>query len=552
MQAMDTTHNTFQQRFHVLSHAGVGVVMVPTKEVNLALDSLRDYALELGYDFKHWTHTVGWQSLQKESEEHPHRDRCLNPYDALKKINDIDNDGKNAWPKGFDGGIYAMVYPHWVLPKMPNFIQLVKDYVYHFSTTRQRLVLIVPEGVSLPAELENDITILEFALPSKQEIAGIFDRTVRHTYKERVPGFKFPFSEDDIHRIVNLAAGMTEMEVENAFARGMATFRPFGKDKGNAYEWLKKLTVDEFIHIVNEVKTEAIKRSQCLSLMPEAKMEDVAGLELAIEWAKQRAAAFDPKAIEFGVDRPKGMLLVGPPGTGKTLFSKMLGSILRQRMVRLDMGSVFNKYIGESEARIRGVIKMAKAMAPVILLIDEVDKAGGGSKSDNSSEASQRVMSTLLTEMQECQEEVFWIFTANWPDKIDPALLRKGRLDEIFSVLAPNSKEREAVLRVHLRKRKQNPDMPGLENVVDATKGFVSAEIEAIVKDAVTIAYYNKKPVDSGLLLETALQTKPLSLAFPEEFSRMEKWAKNHARPSSPPDEVISTEDKPKQRTRTI
>lgn len=551
MRAMDTTQNTFQKRFHILSHAGVGVVMVPTKEVNLTLNALRDYALEVGYDFKFWTHTVGWESLQKESDEKPPRDRCFNPYDALKKIDDIDNDGKNAWPKGFDGGIYAMVYPHWVLPKMPNFIQLVKDYVYRFSITRQRLVLIVPEGVSLPTELENDITILEFLLPSKPEIRDIFDRTVRATYKERLPNYKFPFSDDDIHRIVNLAAGMTEMEVENAFSRGMATFSPFAQNQSKNYEWLKQLTVDRFLDIVNEVKTEAIKRSQCLSLMPEAKIEDVAGLELAIEWSKQRAAAFDPEATKFGVDRPKGMLLVGPPGTGKTLFSKMLGSILKQRMVRLDMGSVFNKYIGESEARIRSVIKMAKAMAPVILLIDEVDKAGGGSKSDNSSEASQRVMSTLLTEMQECQEEVFWIFTANWPDRIDPALLRKGRLDEIFSVLAPTSKEREAVLKVHLRKRKQNPDLPGLEKVVAATKGFVSAEIEAIVKDAVTIAYYNKQPVDAQLLLDTANNTKPLSLAFPEEFARMEAWAKNHARPSSLPDEVTD-ETKTKTRSRTI
>lgn len=517
--------------------------MIPTQEVNLTLTALRDYCVAKGYDFKFWTHVVGWESLQKEGETKAKRDKCVSLYEALKKIGDVDNDGKDPWPTNNEIGIYAMVYPHWGMPKLPNFIQLVKDYVYEFSSGgKARLVLIVPEGTTLPVELEHEVTILEYGLPTKEQIREIFARVVEKLFEKK--GVKLPFSNDDIHRAVNLSAGMTEMEVENAFARGISEVRPYGvKKMGDNYSWLATLKPDGFIQTINEVKTEAIKRSQCLSLMPEAKVNDVAGLDLAKTWLEQRASAFHPDAPEYGVDRPKGVLFVGPPGTGKSLISKMTGAIFKQRVIRLDMGSVFNKYVGASEERIRGVIKMAKAMAPVILLIDEVDKAGGGPKDNGGSEASGRVMSTLLTEMQECQEEVFWIFTANWPDRIDPALLRKGRLDEIFSVLAPTAREREAVIKLHLSKRKQDPASISMEKLIEATKGFVSAEIEAIVKDAVTIAYFNgKKPVTTELLLSCAGSTKPLSHAFPQEFEKMETWAKQHAKPSSSPDDQILVE----------
>lgn len=521
----------------------------------MTLSALRDYCLEKNYDFKFWTHVVGWEDMQTEEDKAPTRDRCLNIFDALKKIGDVDGDGKKPWPVSNEFGVYAMVYPHWAMPKLPPFIQLVKDYVYQFSSGgRARLVLIVPENTTLPVELEHEITILEYGLPTKAQIREIFDRVVIKMFEKR--NIKNPFSENDIHLCVNLAAGMTEMEVENAFARAVSSFRPYNVvKKTDDYKWAKAITVQKFIEIINDVKTEAIKRTECLSLMEEAGIEDVAGLDLAKQWLTERAHAFTEEARKKKIPRPKGVLFVGPPGTGKSLIAKMTGSILRQRVIRLDMGAIFNKYVGASEERIRKVIKMAKAMAPVVLLIDEVDKAGGNPKQDGGSEATGRVMSTLLTEMQECKEEVFWIFTANWPDRIDPALLRKGRLDERFSVMAATSVEREACLNVHLRKCGHDASKFDMKRLVEATKGFVSAEIEAIVKDAVTIAFaQGDKPLTDDLLVQCASITKPLSNAFPEEFNRMETWAKLHARPSSSPDPITTPTDNapaPAARTRS-
>lgn len=546
---------SFIEQVHVLFNASVGVTVVPTQDVQLTLNALQEYSIEKGFDFKFWTHVVGWQSLKAEGEAQPKRDKNVNFYEALKLIGDVDNNGKEAWPPTkFERGVYAMVYPHWSIPKLPAAIQLLKDYVYQFSTNRARLVLIVPEETPIIKELEHDLTILEYKLPDKDEIRAIFDRTVRAVFiKKEV---KFPFTDEDVRMAVNLAAGMTEMEVENAFARAVSGFRPYKvKKKEDDYSWLKKLDIKSFLSTLNDIKIEAIKKSEILSLLPEAKLKDVAGLDLAKEWAGERAVAFSDHAREFGVKRPKGVLLVGPPGTGKTLFSKVFGEFFLQRVVRLDMSAVFNKYVGESAARLRRAIKMAKAMAPVILLVDEVDKASGG-KDGGNNESTGQVMSTLLTEMQECEEEVFWIFTANWPDRIDPALLRAGRVDAKFSLLPPTAVEREAVFKIHLAHGKQKTDNIKFDHLVNLTKGFVSSEIEAIVNDAVTTAAYRKMAgVTTELLMERATRVKPLCLAFPEEFTKMQQWAKEHCLPSSIPDDELPVKietPEPTERTRSL
>lgn len=544
--------NSFIERVHVLFNASVGVTVVPTQDVQLTLNALREYSIKKGFDFKFWTHVVGWESSKVEGESQPKRDKNVNFYDALKLIGDVDNNGKDAWPPNkFERGVYAMVYPHWSIPKLPAAIQLLKDYVYQFSTNRARLILIVPEETPIIKELEHDLTILEYKLPDKEEILAIFDRTVKAVFSKK--NIDFPFTAEDVRMAVNLAAGMTEMEVENAFARAISGFRPFEVEKkSDDYRWLKTLDIHTFLSTLNDIKIEAVKKSEILSLMPEAKLKDVAGLELAKEWAGERAVAFSDMAKNFGAKRPKGVLLVGPPGTGKTLFSKVFGEFFLQRVVRLDMSAVFNKFVGESAARLRRAIKMAKAMAPVILLVDEVDKASGG-KDGGNNESTGQVMSTLLTEMQECTEEVFWIFTANWPDRIDPALLRAGRVDAKFSLLPPTAVEREAIFKIHLEKGKQSTKGIKFSQLVALTKGFVSSEIEAIVNDAVITAVFRKmKGVTTELLMERAARVKPLCLAFPEEFTKMQQWAKEHCLPSSIPEDELPTKSEEPESTERV
>jgi hypothetical protein len=204
---------------------------------------------------------------------------------------------------------------------------------------------------------------------------------------------------------------------------------------------------------------------------------------------------------------------------------------------------------------------MLEAMAPCVALIDEIDKGlGGAHQGGGDSGVSKRVLGTILTAMQESTAPIFWIASANRVDSLPAELLRKGRFDEVFAVLTPNRVERESIFNIHLRKRKQSPDkITDLHVAVSAAKGYVGAEIEAAVKEAVKVAYVSGAPLTGALLAEQLGMMKPLRVAFPEDFARMESWAENNARKasleieemdSSP--EVAQDSGKPVRRRRSI
>lgn len=201
--------------------------------------------------------------------------------------------------------------------------------------------------------------------------------------------------------------------------------------------------------------------------------------------------------------------------------------------IRFDVGRVFNSLVGSSEARVRAALKMVEAMAPCVLMIDEVDKAFQANSGGGDSGVSQRVLGAILTWMQECQEAVFMIVTANRVNNLPSEFLRRGRLDEVFSVSVPGEEEREEIFKIHLRARRQNPDAVDLAQAVERSSGYVPAELEAAVKDAVTVAFATQQPVTGELIAEQLGNMKPLSEAFAEDFQRMQTWAEQNARPAN-------------------
>jgi SpoVK/Ycf46/Vps4 family AAA+-type ATPase len=291
----------------------------------------------------------------------------------------------------------------------------------------------------------------------------------------------------------------------------------------------------DFIAIISANKTAVVQKSDVLELLPPANMDDVGGLEVLKEWITMRKRCFTQEARDFGVDVPKGAVFIGPPGTGKSLAAKAIAYELEQPLIKFDIGKVFNSLVGESEARVRSALKQLEAIAPCVVLLDEVDKGLGGSHNGGGdSGVSQRILGTILTFMQENRAPIFWIMTANRVNGLPPELLRKGRMDEVFSVLPPNALERVAVLKIHLRKRFQNPDeITDLEVAVSASEGFVSAELEAAVKEAVTVAFHTDVKVTGELIKEQLGLMKPISVAFKEDFDRMRQWAAENARPAS-------------------
>jgi SpoVK/Ycf46/Vps4 family AAA+-type ATPase len=219
------------------------------------------------------------------------------------------------------------------------------------------------------------------------------------------------------------------------------------------------------------------------------------------------------------------VLLVGVPGCGKSLCAKAVASEWGLPLLKLDTGTLFNKYIGETEKNFRRAMEVAERLSPVILWIDELEKAfatGGGEDGG----VAQRVLGTFLSWMQDRKGDVFIVATANDVTRLPAEFLRKGRFDEIFFVDLPDAEARRAIFEIHLRKRGKDPASVNLEQLVQATNEFSGAEIEQVIVAALYTAFAEKRELDAALLLQEAAHTKPLSHTMAERVSAIREWAR--------------------------
>lgn len=515
-QATVRNANTFTEQLNILNKSAVGVILCRTREPYRAVHQIRAFAWANNLAFKNWTMASGWETPKKAAPESaPEVDNVKDMVVALNKIGGFD--GSN----GFDDGFYTMMYPHfWLKSTGPNpmAVQVIKDYCRLFSEDRRRLVLVTPPEFTLPLELQEDVVILDFDAPSHAELSDTYTRLVT-SFGDKAPRF----NPEAVNRILAAGAGMTQHEFETAVSRAVVT---------HAKE-LPNVSIDKIVSEVMRVKVEVVKRSEVLEVMSGTEISDVGGLENLKDWLRKRALCFSQDAREFGIEAPKGIALIGPPGTGKSLCAKATANLLGLPLIKFDVSRIFQSLVGQSEERVRSALKMLEAMAPCVVMLDEVDKAfQTGSGGDSG--VSQRVLGLILTFLQENEKPIFWVASANRVDNLPSEFLRRGRLDEVFSVSIPDEAERMEVLRIHLRKRGKNPDEVG--NLIAAARnsnGYVPAEIEAAVKDALIEAYTGEEEITGDLIAAQLANMKPLSEAFADQFNAMRQWAEQNARPAS-------------------
>jgi ATP-dependent 26S proteasome regulatory subunit len=523
----------YVHRFTTLSQAAIGVVLTRSREPFRAIEALREYAAATDNEFRVWTLSHGWATYNNQDPEaEPTYDEMADPIQALKQV--------NATQGGFnERGVYVMMYPHKPMAQAFLMIQIMKEYCRLFSESHKRLVLLMPPSYKIPEELEDDLVVLDFEAPSYAELNENYGRLVTNIASaEKQP----VFTDEQINRILSAGAGMTAHEFDNAVARALIEHKAE----------LPNPNIDSFVKVIADVKTEVVKRSDVLEVMEPGDINEIGGLENLKSWIRKRRHCFGQKARDFGVDTPKGIALIGPPGTGKSLAAKAIASELGITALKFDVGRVFNSLVGESESRVRSALKMVDAMAPCVLMIDEADKAfagqaGGGSGGDSG--VGMRVLGAILTWMQETTAPVFVVVTANRTRNLPSEFIRKGRLDEVFSVTTPHEDERLEIIKIHIRKRKQDPALiEGLAEAVSNSSGYVPAELEAAVKDAILEAYVGGTPLTGSMIVDQLKVMTPLREAFAEDFAEMETWAKNNARPASL--DPGSTKEAPRTRTR--
>lgn len=367
-------------------------------------------------------------------------------------------------------------------------------------------VIIVSSSLIVPKDLEKYITILEVDYLNTEEIkALILGFLADHPF---APGI----SEELLEELATAFKGLTEFEINGLLALSLA-------DDG-------ELTRKD-LHQIFEQKQQMIKKAGILEMIPlKETIDDIGGLENLKDWFIRKAKIYKhmDRAKKYGVDVPKGVLIAGVPGCGKSLNAKAAANLFDVPLLRLDMGRLMGKYVGESEGNLRRAISLAEAISPCVLWIDELEKAFAGiGSSGGGAEVTTRLFGNFLTWMQEKDSPTFVVATANDIVKLPPELLRKGRFDEIFYVGLPNAEEREKILRIHIKKRRpQDLDKIRIRRLVPETEGFSGADIEGVVKDAVESAFADdKEAVTTGDIRAAIANTHSLSEIMRDALEKM-------------------------------
>ncbi len=399
--------------------------------------------------------------------------------------------------------------------KNPEFVRKLRDVARKLKETKKTLILLA-SVLAVPPEMEKEVAVVEYPLPGIPEITEIFDKTLR-TAQEAF-GRELELDQRERERLVEGALGLTADEAENVFAKSL----------------VQKGTLD--IDVVLREKERIVKKSGILEFFPtQETMDGIGGLDRLKDWLKKRQSAFGKAARDYGLPRPKGILLIGVPGCGKSLTAKAVGTFWRLPLLRLDMGKVFAGLVGSSEENMRRAIMMAEAVAPSVLWLDELEKglAGTGSSNNTDGGTAARVFGSFVSWLQEKTSPVFVIATANDVSQLPPELMRKGRFDEIFFADLPTQPEREEIWRIHFKKRRRDPakyDIAGLGKASDQMSG---AEIEQAVVAAMFDAFYDQAEVSDQHVMKALSETVPLSRTMKEKILDMRAWCRARARPAS-------------------
>jgi SpoVK/Ycf46/Vps4 family AAA+-type ATPase len=401
------------------------------------------------------------------------------------------------------------------LPPDPAVVRKIRDLVPQLKESQKTLLFLSPV-LHLPAELEKEITLVDYALPAPEELEEALDRVLRSVRTQG--GLRLRLAPEEREQVLRAARGLTVSEAENVFAKSVVTTRQFDPEiiVAEKRQLIRKSNVLEYYEAVEE-------------------MSYVGGMANLKAWLHKRRRAFTEQARAFGLPEPRGLLLLGVQGCGKSLIAKAVSHMWKIPLLRLDMGRVFSELVGSSEQNIRNALRMAETVAPAILWLDEIEKglSGLGSSSRSDAGTAARVFGSFLVWLQEKTAPVFVIATSNDITSLPPELLRKGRFDEIFFTDLPTFEERQEIFAIHLHKRHRDPERFDLVRLAQETEGFSGAEIEQAVIAGLYDAFEANRDLEEQDLLRDIAESVPLSRTMREQVTALRNWARTHARPAS-------------------
>jgi SpoVK/Ycf46/Vps4 family AAA+-type ATPase len=485
----------------LLLDSRIPLLVIETFEEKKALDVLLKVANKQGKDLHRWSVTEGLTRLNFGPQLVAKGSELNDPEDMLRHIK------QQQQP-----AMFALCDLHPFLVDQAQVVRLLKDIALNHFAVPHTIVLLSYQ-LRLPPELVRYSAAYSLTLPDDEKIMEII-REEAKDWSDRHAGARVKTDNLTLKKIVNNLQGMSVSDVRRLVRSAI---------------WNDGSLAEDDVPRINKAKFALLDMEGVISF--EQKTEDfsnVGGLHNLKRWLLTRREAFNTE--DSTLDRPKGILLLGVQGSGKSLAAKAVAGLWGLPLMRMDVGALYNKFHGETERNLREALKLADAMSPCVLWLDEIEK--GMAQDGNDNGVSQRLLGTLLTWMAERRTRVFIVATSNDITRLPPELIRKGRLDEIFFVDLPEQDVRKDIFNIHLRKRACSLAQFDIDQLAAATQGFSGSEIEQAIIAALYTAAAESKPLATELLLGEIAATSPLSVVMAEQISRLRLWAEDRTIPA--------------------
>ncbi len=485
----------------LLLDSRIPLLVIETYEEKKALDVLLKVANKHGKDLHRWSLTDGLSRLNFGPQLVPKGTELNEAEEMLRHVK------QQSQP-----AMFALCDIHPFLVDQPQIVRLLKDIALNHFAIPHTLVFLSHQ-LRLPPELSRYSASYALTLPDDDKIMEII-REEAKDWSDRHASTRVKTDNITLKKLVNNLQGMNASDVRR-LVRGAI--------------WNDGSLNEDDLPRINKAKFALLDMEGVVSFEQQTEdFSNVGGLHNLKRWLLTRRDAFNDD--DSKLDRPKGILLLGVQGGGKSLAAKAVAGLWGLPLMRMDVGALYNKFHGETERNLREALKLADAMSPCVLWLDEIEK--GMAQDGNDNGVSQRLLGSLLTWMAERRTRVFIVATSNDISRLPPELIRKGRLDEIFFVDLPEPAVRKDIFSIHLRKRDCAVANFDLEQLSAATQGFSGSEIEQAIIAALYSAAAEAKPLTTEILLREIASTSPLSVVMAEQITQLRIWAEDRTIPA--------------------
>jgi ATP-dependent 26S proteasome regulatory subunit len=367
-----------------------------------------------------------------------------------------------------------------------------------------KTIIIIGSDLTIPRELQDLITVLEFQLPLEDEINQELNRLVN--------SLNIKIDSQLFENLTRACQGLSLERIRRVLSKVIATYKTIDNNS---------------IAVLLSEKKQIISQTEILEYYPATEnISNLGGLDTLKDWLKKRKTAFSIQASNYGLPTPRGLLLIGIQGTGKSLTAKAIANDWQLPLLKLDVGKLFGGIVGESESRLRQMINVAETISPCILWIDEIDKAFTNTESKGDSGTSNRVLATFISWLSEKTRPVFVISTANNIDLLPLEIIRKGRFDEIFFLDLPQQKEREEIFKIHVQYFRPNSfESFDYLKLAQASESFSGAEIRQSIIEGMYEAFYDKREFTTDDICLALKELIPLANLESDQMVSLQKWA---------------------------